>query len=159
MFITGPQVIKTVTGEDVSAEDLGGALSNNVKSGNAHFMGKNDTETLMMVRDLLSYFPSNNMETPPVYAATDSPNRLIPEFEDIIPENPNKAYDMYEIIKGIADDGIILDVAEYAKSIITCFIRLMADRWCIANQPKVEAGCLNINLRQSCTFHQKMRRV
>jgi methylmalonyl-CoA decarboxylase subunit alpha len=110
-------------------------------------MGKNDTETLMMVRDLLGYFPSNNMETPPVYAATDDPNRQIPAFEEIIPENPNKAYDMYEIIKGIADDGKLLDVAEqYAKSIITCFIRLDGQTvGVIANQPKVEAGCLNIN--------------
>ena len=110
-------------------------------------MGKDDQETLMMVRDLLGYFPSNNMETPPVYASTDDPNRLIPEFNEIIPENPNKAYDMYDIIRGIADDGVLLDVAaEYAKSIITCFIRLDGQTvGVIANQPKVEAGCLNVN--------------
>jgi len=147
MFITGPQVIKTVTGEEVSAEELGGARSNNVKSGNAHFMGKNDAETLAMVRNLLSYFPSNNMETPPAYATNDDPNRQIPEFNEIIPENPNKAYDMYDIIRGLADDGVVLDVAEqWAKSIITCFIRMDGQTvGVIANQPKVEAGCLNVN--------------
>ncbi len=147
MFITGPQVIKTVTGEEVSAEDLGGALSNNTKSGNAHFMGSNDEDTLMQVRDLLSYFPSNNMETPPVYPAKDDPNRLIPEFNTIIPENPNKAYDMYEIIKGLADDGIILDVAShFAKNMITCFIRMDGQTvGVIANQPRHEAGCIGIN--------------
>jgi len=147
MFITGPQVIKTVTGEEVSAEDLGGALSNNTKSGNAHFMGSTDEETLMQVRDLLSYFPSNNMETPPVYPAKDDPNRLIPEFNDIIPDNPNKAYDMYEIIKGLADDGVILDVAShFAKNMITCFIRMDGQTvGVIANQPRHEAGCIGIN--------------
>ncbi len=147
MFITGPQVIKTVTGEEVSAEDLGGALSNNTKSGNAHFMGSNDEETLMKVKELLSYFPSNNMETPPVYPSNDDPNRLIPEFNTIIPDNPNKAYDMYEIIKGLADDGVILDVAShFAKNMITCFIRMDGQTvGVIANQPRHEAGCIGIN--------------
>lgn len=147
MFITGPQVIKTVTGEEVTAEELGGARTNNAKSGNAHFMGKNDEETLMEVRRLLGYFPSNNMETPPVYGATDNPNRIIPEFNEIIPENPNKAYDMYEIIKGLADDGEILDVAEhFAKNMITCFIRMDGQTvGVIANQPKINAGCLDVN--------------
>lgn len=144
MFITGPQVIKTVTGEDVTAENLGGARANNTKSGNAHFMGSDDEDTLNQVRNLLSYLPSNNMETPPEYPATDDPNRMIPEFNDIIPESPNKAYDMYDIIKGVADDGIIVDVQkDFAKSIITCFIRMDGKTvGVIANQPKQEAGCL-----------------
>jgi len=147
MFITGPQVIKTVTGEEVSAEDLGGALSNNEKSGNAHFMGKDDEDTLMQVRNLLSYFPSNNMENPPVYPATDDPNRMIPEFNEIIPDNPNKAYDMYDIIKGLADDGQYLDVMpHFAKNMVTCFIRMNGQTvGVIANQPKYEAGCIGIN--------------
>ncbi len=147
MFITGPQVIKTVTGEEVSSEDLGGAKSNMRKSGNSHFIGKDDEDTLMQVRNLLSYFPSNNMENPPEYESTDDPNRLIPEFNEIIPDNPNKAYDMYDIIKGLADNGEILDVAKsFAKNMITCFIRMDGRTvGVVANQPKFEAGCIGIN--------------
>ena len=147
MFITGPQVIETVTGEKISAEELGGARTHNAKSGVAHFMGKDDEDTLSQVKELLSYLPSNNMETaPPVYS-TDDPNRLIPDFEDLIPDNPNKAYDMYKVIEGIADDGKYFDVAkDYAKNIITCYIRLGGNTiGVIANQPAVAAGCLDIN--------------
>jgi len=147
MFITGPQVIKTVTGEDITSETLGGALTHNSISGVAHFIGKDDTETLMQVRELLSYMPSNNLEPAPVYETDDSPNRLIPEFNDIIPENPNKAYDMYEIITKLADDGKLYDVMPlYAKNIVTCFIRLDGNTvGVIANQPTFGAGCLDIN--------------
>ncbi|MGN0702194.1 MAG: acyl-CoA carboxylase subunit beta [Lentihominibacter sp.] len=147
MFITGPNVIKTVTGEIITAEALGGARSHNTISGVAHFMGANDEETLMSVRELLSYLPSNNKELSPVYACNDDVNRLIPEFNTIIPDNPNKAYDMYEIIRGIADDGKFYDVnAMYAKNIITCFIRLAGSTvGVIANQPSAGAGCLDIN--------------
>ena len=147
MFITGPQVIKTVTGEEVSAEQLGGAMTHNTISGVAHFIGKDDEDTLMQVRELLSYLPANNMETVPEVESADDPNRLIPEFNEIIPDNPNKAYNMYDIIKGLADDGKYLDVMpHYAKNMITCYIR-MAGRTVgvIANQPKVGAGCLDIN--------------
>jgi acetyl-CoA carboxylase carboxyltransferase component len=147
MFITGPQVIKTVTGEDISSEELGGAMTHNAISGVAHFMGGNDSETLLAVRELLGYLPSNNLETAPVRAVNDDPNRLIPEFNDIIPENPNKAYDMYEIITKLADDGKLYDVApHYAKNIVTCFIRLNgATIGVVANQPKFAAGCLDID--------------
>ena len=147
MFITGPQVIKTVTGEDISAEKLGGAMTHNSISGVAHFIGKDDADTLAQVRDLLSYLPSNNLETAPVYATGDDANRLIPEFNDIIPENPNKAYDMYEIIKNLADNGVYYDVMpHYAKNMVTCFIRLDGQTiGVIANQPKFAAGCLDIN--------------
>ena len=147
MFITGPQVIKTVTGETVTAEQLGGAMTHNTKSGVAHFVGKNDEETLMMVRELLGYMPSNNMETPPVYACEDDVNRLIPEFDDIIPENPNKAYNMYDIIVKLADGGRIYDVMpHYARNIITCFIRMDGTTvGVIANQPNFGAGCLDID--------------
>lgn len=147
MFITGPQVIKTVTGEDISAEKLGGAMTHNSISGVAHFIGKDDAETLAQVRDLLSYMPSNNLETAPIYATGDDPNRLIPEFNDIIPENPNKAYDIYEVIKKLADNGTLYDVMpHYAKNIVTCFIRLDGQTiGVIANQPKFAAGCLDIN--------------
>ena len=147
MFITGPAVIKTVTGEEVSAEQLGGAMTHNTVSGVAHFVGKDDEETLLMVRELLSYMPSNNIETAPVYATNDDVNRLIPELNDIIPDNPNKAYDIYDVITKIADEGKLFDVMpHYAKNIVTCFIRLDgATVGVIANQPKFGAGCLDIN--------------
>ncbi len=147
MFITGPEVIKTVTGEAVTAERLGGAMTHNTISGVAHFVGSDDRETLLMVRELLSYMPSNNMEMPPVYACDDDVNRLIPELNDIIPDNPNKAYDMYDVIVKIADDGRIYDVMpHYAKNMITCFIRLDgATVGVIANQPRFGAGCLDID--------------
>lgn len=147
MFITGPEVIKTVTGEAVTAERLGGAMTHNTISGVAHFVGSDDRETLLMVRELLSYMPSNNMEMPPVYACDDDVNRIIPELNDIIPDNPNKAYDMYDVIVKIADDGRIYDVMpHYAKNMITCFIRLDgATVGVIANQPRFGAGCLDID--------------
>lgn len=147
MFITGPQVIKTVTGEEVSSEELGGAMTHNSKSGVAHFIGKDDEEALMKVRELLSYLPSNNLETAPEYECTDDINRVIPEFDDIIPENPNRAYDMYDIIKKLADNGQIYDVmTHYAKNMITCYIRMDGKTvGVIANQPKFGAGCLDIN--------------
>ncbi|HIU25519.1 MAG TPA: methylmalonyl-CoA carboxyltransferase, partial [Candidatus Copromorpha excrementigallinarum] len=147
MFITGPEVIKTVTGEEVTSEQLGGAMTHNTISGVAHFVGKNDEETLKMVRELLSYMPSNNMETAPVYACSDDVNRMIPELNDIIPDNPNKAYDMYDVIRKIADDGKIFDIMpHYAKNIITCYIRLDgATVGVVASQPKFGAGCLDIN--------------
>lgn len=147
MFITGPEVIKTVTGESVTAEQLGGAMTHNTVSGVAHFVGKDDKETLMMVRELLGYMPSNNMEGSPVYECGDDINRMIPEFNDIIPDNPNKAYDMYEVIIKIADNGVIYDVMpHYAKNMITCFIRMDgATVGVIANQPKFGAGCLDID--------------
>ena len=147
MFITGPEVIKTVTGESVTAEQLGGAMTHNTVSGVAHFVGKDDEETLLMVRELLSYMPSNNMENPPVYDCADGINRLIPELNDIIPDNPNKAYNMYDVIVKLADDGRIYDVMpHYAKNIITCFIRLDgATVGVIANQPNFGAGCLDID--------------
>ena len=122
-------------------------MTHNTISGVAHFIGSNDEETLLMVRELLSYIPSNNMETAPVYACSDDINRMIPELNDIIPENPNKAYDMYEIIRKIADDGILFDVMpHYAKNMITCYIRMAGSTvGVIANQPQVGAGCLDIN--------------
>lgn len=147
MFITGPQVIKTVTGEEISAEELGGARTHNTKSGVAHFMGNDDTDTLNQVKDLLSYLPSNNLEVAPPQFSEDDINRLIPEFDDIIPENPNKAYDMYKVIKKLADDEKYFDVMpHYAKNIITCYIRLGGNTiGVIANQPSVAAGSLDIN--------------
>ncbi|MDR2162937.1 MAG: methylmalonyl-CoA carboxyltransferase [Clostridiales Family XIII bacterium] len=147
MFITGPQVIKAVTGEDVSAEKLGGAMTHNSVSGVAHFIGKDDRDTIALVKELLSYMPSNNLEIAPPKPTADDTNRIIPELNDIIPDNPNKGYDVYKVIEAIADDGRYFDVARhYAKNIVTCFIRLAGSTvGVIANQPKVAAGCLDIN--------------
>lgn len=147
MFITGPQVIKTVMGEDVSVEALGGAKTHNSISGVAHFMEGNDKDTLAKVRELLSYLPSNNSEKAPMHETGDNADRLIPELNEILPANPNRAYNMYKIIEKIADNGSIFDVMKhYAKNIITCFIRINGQTvGVIANQPMVAAGCLDID--------------
>ncbi|TCW42495.1 propionyl-CoA carboxylase carboxyltransferase subunit [Thermohydrogenium kirishiense] len=147
MFITGPQVIKAVTGEDVSAEELGGSITHSTKSGVAHFRAANDEECLEMVRTLLSYLPSNNLEDPPQHMMNDDINRLSDRLMEIIPDNPNKPYDMKEIISEIVDDGIYLESQSmYAENIITAFARLNGRTiGIIANQPKILAGCLDIN--------------
>jgi Carboxyl transferase domain. len=147
MFITGPQVIKAVTGEDVSAEELGGSITHSTKSGVAHFRAANDEECLEMVRTLLSYLPSNNLEDPPQHMINDDINRLSDRLMEIIPDNPNKPYDMKEIISEIVDDGIYLESQSmYAENIITAFARLNGRTiGIIANQPKILAGCLDIN--------------
>ncbi|QEK11103.1 methylmalonyl-CoA carboxyltransferase [Crassaminicella thermophila] len=147
MFITGPQVIKTVTGEDVSAEALGGAMTHNTTSGVAHFVASNDEDCIMQIRRLLSFLPSNNMETAPVYETQDDINRISPELDDLLPDNPNKPYDMFDVITRIVDDGDYYEVQPYfAKNIITCFARINGSTvGIIANQPKFLAGCLDIN--------------
>lgn len=147
MFITGPQVIKTVTGEDVSAEALGGAMTHNTVSGVAHFVAANDEDCIAQIRRLLSFLPSNNMEIAPTYATEDDVNRIIPELDDLLPDNPNKPYDMLDIIKRIVDDEDYYEVQPYfAKNIITCFARVNGQSvGIIANQPKFLAGCLDIN--------------
>lgn len=147
MFITGPQVIKSVTGEEVTAEALGGAMTHNRTSGVAHFVANNDEECIAQIRRLLSFLPSNNMETAPVFATSDDINKIIPELDTIVPENPNKPYDMKDIISLIVDDGDFLEVQPYfAQNILTCYARINGQTvGIIANQPKVLAGCLDIN--------------
>ncbi len=147
MFITGPDVIKTVTGEEVSAENLGGAITHNKTSGVAHFMASSDEECLNEIRRLLSYLPSNYKDDVPSYSISDDVNRLIDDFDTFLPESPNKPYDMYEIIKQLVDDGEFFDYLPlYAQNIITCFARIAGKTvGIIANQPKVLAGCLDIN--------------
>ena len=147
MFITGPQVIKTVTGEDISAEELGGARTHNTISGVAHVMKENDEETLKSVRELLRYLPSNNLETAPEEDLGDNPNRTVTLFDSIIPSDSKKAYDMYEVISNIADNGKYFDIMpSYAQNIITCFIHLdNITIGIVASQPKVLAGCLDMN--------------
>ncbi|WP_427339278.1 acyl-CoA carboxylase subunit beta [Caloranaerobacter sp. DY30410] len=147
MFITGPQVIKTVTGEDVSAEKLGGAMTHNSISGVAHFIDSTEEDAINRIKKLLSFLPSNNLEDPPVFDTNDDINRIDEILNEIVPDNPNKPYDMKEIIKIIADNGDFFEVQPYfAQNIITGFIRLNGKSvGVIANQPKVLAGCLDIN--------------
>jgi len=147
MFITGPQVIKTVTGEEVSAEALGGAMTHNKISGVAHFVTANDEVCIEEIRRLLSFMPSNNMETAPIFNTEDDINKIIPELDEIVPDNPNKPYDMKSIITAIADANDFFEVQPYyAQNMITGFIRINGQSvGIIANQPKVLAGCLDIN--------------
>ncbi|MFZ5966143.1 MAG: methylmalonyl-CoA decarboxylase subunit alpha [Bacillota bacterium] len=147
MFITGPEVIKTVTGEEVSAEELGGAMTHNTISGVAHFVAANDEDCIEQIRRLLSFLPSNNMETAPYFETEDDVNRIISEFDTLLPDNPNKPYDMFDIIAKIVDDGDYYEVQpHFAKNIITCFGRINGQSvGIIANQPKFLAGCLDIN--------------
>ncbi len=147
MFITGPQVIKSVTGEEVTQEDLGGAVTHNKVSGVAHFVDNSDEECIERIKVLLSYLPSNNLENAPVYLSDDNINRVEDSLNEIIPESPNKPYDMKDVIKLIADEGSFFEVQPlYAQNILTGFIRLNGKSiGVIANQPKVLAGCLDIN--------------
>ncbi|WP_432663071.1 carboxyl transferase domain-containing protein [Wukongibacter baidiensis] len=147
MFITGPQVIKTVTGEEVTAEALGGAMTHNSKSGVAHFMASNDEDCIAQIRRLLSFLPSNNMETAPRFETSDDINKIIPELDTIIPDNPNKPYDVKDIISLIVDDGDYYEYQPYfAQNIVTCFARINGSTvGIIANQPKFLAGCLDIS--------------
>ena len=147
MFITGPQVIKTVTGEEVSQEELGGAHTHNSISGVAHFKDSTEAESIERIRRLLSYLPSNNLETPPAYESEDNINRVEEALNELVPVNPNKPYDMKEVIRLLADNGDFFEVQEYfGQNIITGFIRLNGKTiGLVANQPKVLAGCLDIN--------------
>jgi len=147
MFITGPQVIKTVTGEEVSAEALGGAMTHNSVSGVAHFMSSNDEACIADIRRLLSFLPSNNMETAPVYECEDDVNAIIEELNTIIPDNPNKPYDIIDVIRLIADNDDFYECQpNFAKNMVTGFARINGQSiGIIANQPKFLAGCLDVN--------------
>lgn len=147
MFITGPEVVKSVTGEEVTSEELGGATTHNTKSGVAHVKASDDEHCLQEIRRLLSFLPSNNMEGSPQIAVQDDLNRMLPEMEGFVPENANKPYDMKDIIKAIADEGDFYEVQPtYAMNMITGFIRINGSSiGVIGNQPKVLAGCLDID--------------
>jgi propionyl-CoA carboxylase beta chain len=147
MFITGPDVIRTVTHEEVTKEELGGADTHNTKSGVAHFEGESEQETIQMVRELLSFIPSNNVDDPPVIATDDPPDRRDAELATLVPDNPNKPYDMHQVIRRVVDDGDFLEVqAGYARNIICGFARLGGRPvGIVANQPAVLAGCLDID--------------
>jgi acetyl-CoA carboxylase carboxyltransferase component len=147
MFLTGPKVVKTVTGEDVTQEQLGGASVHTTKSGVAHFSAQTEEDAIQMIQKLLSYIPQNNLEEPPVFKSSDPIDRLEDGLNEIIPDSANKPYDMYEVIGAIVDSGEFLEVhADYAKNIIVGFARFNGQSvGIVANQPKFLAGVLDIN--------------
>lgn len=147
MFVTGPDVIKTVTNEEVTKEELGGAMTHNKKSGVAHFTAENDEDAMMMIRELMSFLPSNNMEDPPRKACDDDLTREIPKLDTIVPDDPNKPYDMKEIILSVIDSGHFFEVQpHFAQNIIVGFARIGGRPiGIVANQPKVLAGVLDID--------------
>ena len=147
MFLTGPKVVKTVTGEDVTQEQLGGATMHTTKSGVAQFAVDTEEEGIALIRDLLSYMPQNNLENAPEVPCTDDIARKEDTLNEIIPDHPNKPYDMYDVIRAIVDNGEYLEsAASFAKNIITCFARFNGQSvGIIANQPNFMAGVLDIN--------------
>jgi len=147
MFVTGPDVIKTVTHENVTKEELGGAITHAQKSGVAHFVADDDKHCLLMIRELLNFLPGNNLDEPPVLPTKDRPDRTELALNSIIPDNPKKPYDMMELIKLIVDEGYFLEVHQhYAKNIIVGLARFNGRSvGIVANQPQVLAGCLNID--------------
>ena len=147
MFLTGPKVVKTVIGEDVSQEQLGGAVVHATKSGVTHFAAEDGEEAIKIIRKLFSFIPQNNLEEAPLVECTDPIDRLEDSLNEIIPDNPNKSYDMYEVIGAIIDNGEFLEVQrDYAKNIIVGFARMNGQSvGIVANQPKYLAGVLDCN--------------
>jgi propionyl-CoA carboxylase beta chain len=147
MFVTGPDVIKTVTHEDVTKEALGGAMTHNEKSGVAHFAVEDDRECLMLIRELLSFMPGNNVDDPPRVETSDPADREDTVLDTLVPPSPNQPYDMLDLIHAIADDGYFLEVHQhYAKNILVGFARLGGRPvGIVANQPAFLAGTLDID--------------
>ena len=147
MFVTGPDVIKAVTHETVTKEELGGAMTHNSKSGVAHLIGDNEEQTLMMIRELTGFLPSNNMEDPPYKPVSDDINREDENLQSLVPADPNKPYDMMTIIESVVDEHNFFEIMpHYAKNIITGFGRLAGRTvGIVANQPAFLAGVLDIN--------------
>jgi len=146
MFITGPDVVKTVTGEDVTLEELGGAMSHATKSGVATFVSADEKACLDEIRELLSYLPSNNLEEPPLLSSDDDPERETPELVDLMPKSPNQPYDMKQVITAVVDDGEYLEVHAHWAMSITCGFARIDGRvvGIVGNQPAVLAGVLDI---------------
>jgi len=147
MFVTGPDVVKTVTGEQVTQEELGGAKTHTSKSSVADGSFENDVETLLQMRRLYDFLPLNNKETPPVRPSFDDADRVEASLDTLVPDNPNKPYDMHEAIEKIADEGDFFEIQQaFAKNIITGFARIEGSPvGIVANQPMVLAGCLDID--------------
>ncbi len=153
MYITGPSIVKAATGEEISDEQLGGAMTHNLKSGVAQFACDDDGQAIEEIKKLLSYLPPSNDEKPPATTPADSPERADPALEDIIPENPHQTYNMKDIIRLIVDNGEVLEPSRlYAPNLITCFARLSGHVvGIIASQPNQLAGCLDINASDKAT--------
>ena len=147
MFVTGPDVVKTVLGEEISFDELGGAMAHGTKSGVAHFVAQNEYECFDCIRDLLSYIPQNNSQIPPSISVSDDPNRTNPDMLSLIPTNPLQPYDMTDIINGVVDDGKFFEVHKlFAQNIIVGFARLNGmSIGVVANQPMYLAGALDID--------------
>ena len=147
MFLTGPDVVKAATHEEVTFQELGGAMVHNEKSGVAHFAADSEVECIELIKELLSYIPQNNLEDPPLVECTDDPDRSAPELDSIVPDSPIQPYDMHEVIKRVIDNGKFLEVhAHFAKNLIVGFARLGGRSiGIVANQPAVLAGVLDIN--------------
>lgn len=146
MFVTGPDVIKAVTHEDVTKEELGGAATHSQKSGVAHFTAKEDKHCLLLIRELMNFLPTNNLDDTPTLPPKDNPNRMVEKLNDIIPDNPKKPYDMLQVISEVVDEGYFLEVHKhFAQNIVVGFARLNGRPvGIVANQPQFLAGCLNI---------------
>src|SRR5207248_2646351 len=147
MFITGPEVIKAVTGEDVSFEELGGATAHAAKSGVAHFEASDEKAAIRLIRTVLSYLPSNNVDDPPIVETDDESDRKDPELSGVVPKEPDKPYDMRDVIGRVVDRGSWLEVhEEWAQNIVVGFARLEGrPTGVVGNQPKVRAGTLDID--------------
>jgi propionyl-CoA carboxylase beta chain len=147
MFITGPEVIKTVTHEEVTMQELGGAETHNGRSGVAHFSSPSERESIHAIRELLSFLPSNNTEDPPIRSTSDDPNRRDEQLNALIPDNPNKPYDIKELIKGIVDEQYFFEVQQdFARNIVVGFARIGGRPvGIVANQPAFLAGVLDID--------------
>ena len=146
MFVTGPDVIKSVTHEEVTKEELGGATAHSKKSGVAHFAADDDKHCLLLIRELLNFLPSNNIDDAPILPTSDSPDRIDENLNSFIPDNSKKPYNMLELVKTVVDEGYFLEVQQnYAQNIIIGFARFNGRSvGVVANQPQVLAGCLNI---------------
>jgi propionyl-CoA carboxylase beta chain len=147
MFVTGPDVIKTVMHEEVSKEDLGGPVTHNTTSGVAHFLARDDADGLALIRELLSFLPQNNQEDPPVVASQDPPERRDEALDSLVPVEPDRPYDIKEVVTRVVDDTCFLEVHEhFAQNLVVGFARLGGHSvGVVANQPAVLAGCLDIN--------------
>jgi propionyl-CoA carboxylase beta chain len=147
MFVTGPDVIKTVTHEEVTKEELGGAMTHNARSGVAHFAVDDDRACLQLIRELLSYLPQNNLEEPPLLKTDDPPDRVCVELDTLIPAEPTRPYDIKQLILAVVDDRRFLEVHEhFAQNVVVGFARFAGrTAGIVANQPAVLAGCLDID--------------
>jgi propionyl-CoA carboxylase beta chain len=153
MFITGPDVIKTVTGEEVTFEELGGAMTHATKSGVASLVGEDDEDVLNRIRYLLSFLPSNNLEDPPAYATTDDPERMDEGLTHLVPDRAKEPYDMHEVIRRVVDDGEFLEIFPlWAYNVVTGFARLDGRSvGIVGNQPKVLSGTLDIDASEKAS--------